>query len=78
MSVASIVLTASAERHAEKHQLTTTLMSLRLPVSCMTEDLISLETGDAGRHDFSIIQRRWVVAGNGAELEITLDHPARR
>jgi len=78
MSVASIVLTASAERHAGKHQLTTMLLSLRLPASCTTGDLVSLETGNAGRHDFSIIQRRWVIAGNAAELEITLDHPARR
>jgi hypothetical protein len=78
MSVVSIVLTASAERHAGRHQLTTTLLSLRLPVSCATGDLVSLETGNAGRHDFSIIRRRWIVAANTTELEITLDHPAGR
>nr|WP_245432319.1 hypothetical protein [Mesorhizobium loti] len=51
-------------------------MSLRLPQGCATGDLVSLETGNDARHDFSIIRRRWVVAGTATKLEITLDYPA--
>jgi hypothetical protein len=70
-------LTDSARRYADRHQLVDELMKLDLDPRSLVGDLVSLETKDRP-HDFIIASRRWVVAGDGKRLELTLDHPARR
>jgi hypothetical protein len=73
---ATIALTASARRHAERHAMAERFSELRLGAEVAQGDLVSIETAGT-RHDFSVIRRRW-IAGDGASLlELTLDHPAR-
>jgi hypothetical protein len=70
-------LTDSAHRYAARHQLKSDLERLALGADCLVGDFVSLETGERP-HDFIVVSRRWVMCGDGAWLEITLDHPARR
>ncbi|MGE4248273.1 MAG: hypothetical protein AB7F09_02720 [Parvibaculaceae bacterium] len=77
MRKSTIRLTDSALRYAQRHQLESELDRLALGADCLTGDLVSLETGERP-HDFTILGRRWVVAGDGTRLELTLDHPVRR
>ena len=76
MRTTTIVLTAGADRHVRDHDLALALDLLQLPEGCANGDLVSLEAGKSARHDFSVIRRRWVAAGNNTKLEITLDYPA--
>ena len=73
----SLRLTESAHRYAVRHQLKSDIERLALGTDCLVGDFVSLETGDRP-HDFIVVSRRWLMGSDGAWLEITLDHPARR
>ena len=72
----TIVLTASAERHAGQEGLGRRLAMLSLDPAVQVGDVVSLDR-DSPAYDFAVLRRRWVVEGGETRLEITLDHPAR-
>ncbi|MEO3998782.1 hypothetical protein [Mesorhizobium sp. CAU 1732] len=73
---ATIALTASARRHADRHALAEHFSELRLGAEVANGDLVSIEAADT-RHDFAVIRRRWIARDGASVLELTLDHPAR-
>jgi hypothetical protein len=76
MRKCTVHLTDSAQRYADRHQLSSELARIELGPESLVGDIVSLETGK-GPHDFLIMRRRWVIASDDKELEFTLDYPAR-
>lgn len=74
---AAIRLTSSAERYTTNHGLAKAVAGLALGQAAATGDLVRLEA-DGKTHDFTIVGRAWIAAGDRAWLELTLDHPVRR